>query len=307
MVIYAEYLFAENFITGGLIFLLSGKIAGIKLKKSLLLLGSVCCGVYSFTLFWNTTPIMALAAKLIFSVIMVLLVFQVKKLRQFCRILLIFYLVSFAMGGITIGAAYFLGLKGVTQNSVAYLGSFTYVDVILGCTITYLALRIFADFIKSRLRSEKTIADVQIAIGNKVTSVKGMVDTGNFLTDPVTNNPVFIISFSAAQELMPDEIKSMVTREEPTLVIFERLMNSSFADKVRLIPYKSIGKEHGYLLGIKPDTIHIKQSNSNYSIQMPKGIILAIYTENFSGEMSGESYSILLHPSAMEGGIACNG
>ena len=310
MVIYAEYLFLENAVTGGIILLLTGKIAGIRCKKGLLVLGGVLCGIYSFMLFWDTLhPVLAILCKLGFSAAIVLLVFQPKRLRPFARITLVFYLVSFAMGGITIGMMYFLGIAGVTQNSSVYLGAVGYLYVLLGCALTYLLFSFFSEFIKGRLIRERTFADVEIVMEGRSVTMKGMVDTGNFLSDPLTGKPVMIISASAAKQLLPDDFVDEAVKEKNAQILSDVLINSGYASRIRMISYQSIGEERGYLVGIRPDSIRIgihNRMSSDGTVMASEGAILAIYKGMFSGGQSEDGCSILLHPSMIEGGIACD-
>ncbi|HVI39074.1 MAG TPA: sigma-E processing peptidase SpoIIGA [Anaerovoracaceae bacterium] len=308
MVIYAEYLFLENAVTGGIILLLTGKISGLWCKNRYLVLGSILCGIYSFILFWDSlNPLLAIISKLGFSLAVVYTVFQPKKLRRFARITLVFYLVSFAMGGITIGLMYFVGIAGVTQNSSVYLGALGYLYVLLGCALTYLIFSIFADFIRGRMIKERTYTDVEIVIEGRSVTMKGMVDTGNFLTDPLTGKPVMIISAAAAKQFLPDEIVEEAVREKKTQILSEELMSSNYANRIRMIPYQSIGEERGYLVGIRPDAIRIgihNRKGSDRAVMASEGAILAIYKGMFSGVQSEGECSILLHPSMIEGGIA---
>lgn len=314
MVIYAEYLFLENFITGAIILVLTGKMIGVRIKKSLLALGSILCGAYSFILFWDSlAPWIIILSKLSFSVFLILIVFQTTKLRLFFRTVLIFYLISFAMGGITIGAMYFMKLSGVTHNSAIYLEGMTYLNIAVGCTLTYIIFINLASYIKGRLIREKTTADVIIELENKKVEMKGLVDTGNFLKDPLTGKPVLIISIAAAKKILPLEIVEITTNEENVQELYKKLMESDFANRIRFIPYKSIGEGKGMLIGVRPDKISIgihegksKSKGKSNFVTMQEGVILAIYKGIFSSDNNEDSYSILLHPSAMEGGIACN-
>lgn len=170
------------------------------MQKLLLFIGSALCGLYSFILFWDSMPpIAAFLSKLCFSVIVILVVFRPLKPRKFARITMIFYLISFAMGGITIGAMYLLGIAGLTRNSTLYLGISGYFYILLGCILTYIFFSLLSELIMSRLTKERTFADVKIFMGDKSVTIKGMVDTGNFLKDPLTGNPVMIISAAAAK------------------------------------------------------------------------------------------------------------
>jgi len=310
VVIYAEYLFLENALTGGLILLLTEKITGIRCRKRFLILGSILCGLYSFILFWETlNPVPALLFKLGFSMAVVYIVFFPKKIGRFARIILVFYLVSFAMGGITIGMMYFLGFTGVTRNTSVYLGILGYFYVLFGCLITWLIFSFFAGFIKDRLIHEKTFADVEIGLGGRSVVMRGMVDTGNFLRDPMTGKPVMIISAAAAKQLLPYEIVEVAINAEKTQLIPDLLIGSQYASRIRMIPFQSIGEERGYLVGIRPDSIRIGIHNdqgSNRTVTASEGAILAIYKGMFSGGKLEDNCSILLHPSMIEGGIACN-
>ncbi|HWQ77494.1 MAG TPA: sigma-E processing peptidase SpoIIGA [Anaerovoracaceae bacterium] len=310
MVIYAEYLFLENALTGGMILLITGKLAGVRCKTGLLVFGSVLCGIYSFILFWDTlNPIAAFLSKLAFSAVLVYAVFRPVKLRPFARITLVFYLVSFAMGGITIGMMYFLGILGVTRNTAVYMGAAGYLYVLLGCVLTWLIFSFFTEFIRGRLIRERTYADVEIALEGKSAMMKGLVDTGNFLKDPLTGKPVMIISAEAAKRFLPEEVVREAIRWEKTSVLPEILMNSSYASRIRMIPFQSIGEERGYLVGIRPDEIRIGVHNkkgADKTVTASEGAILAIFKGKFSGGRTEEDCSILLHPSMIEGGIACD-
>ncbi len=310
MAIYAEYLFLENVVTGGMILLLTGKITGIRCKKGLLLLGSILCGIYSFILFWDTLhPLLALLTKLGFSAAVIYATFWPRKLRQFARITLVFYLVSFAMGGITIGMMYFFGVAGVTQNSSVYLGAEGYLYVFLGCAATWMIFCLFADFIKGRMRKERTYADVEISIGGRSVTMKGMVDTGNFLTEPISGKPVMIVSAAAAKRFLPDDFVEEAASERKTQFLSDTLMRSCYAGRIRLVPFRSIGEEKGYLIGIRPDGIRIgiqNEKGSGTAFTASEGAILAIYKGLFTAGESDDNCSILLHPSMIEGGIACD-
>jgi stage II sporulation protein GA (sporulation sigma-E factor processing peptidase) len=307
MVIYAEYLFLENALTGALIIFLTGKVAGIQCKKLLLIIGSTLCGLYSFILFWDSMhPVAAFLSKLCFSVIVILVVFRPLKPRKFARITMIFYLISFAMGGITIGSMYFLGIAGLTHNSALYLGISGYFYILFGCILTYFFFCLLSGFILGRLIKERTFADVKIFMEDKAVTIKGMVDTGNFLKDPLTGNPVMIISAAAAKKILPKEIIDEVIRASDMRDITQKLISSMYAARIRVIPYHSIGEERGCLIGIRPDKIQIKLHNkkSEEYKDASKGTLLAIYKGEFSGGQLDDDCSILLHHSLLEGGIA---
>ena len=308
MVIYAEYLFLENALTGGMILLLTGKISGIRCKIRHLIAGSMLCGVYSFILFWDTlNSFAALMIKIGFSAVLVFLVFHPKELRPFARITLVFYLVSFSMGGITIGMMYFLGIMGVTQNTSIYLGTKGYLLLLPGCIMAWLIFSFFAEFIKRRLTRERTYTDVEIELEGRSVVMRGMVDTGNFLVDPLSGKPVMVISEAAAKQILPEEFVEAAVKEDRTQIISEVLQNSSYAGRIRMIPYHTVGKGRGSLVGIRTDGVRVGIHNGKggeKTMKISEGAILAICGGMFSGGQSEDGCSVLLHPSMIEGGIA---
>jgi stage II sporulation protein GA (sporulation sigma-E factor processing peptidase) len=310
VVIYAEYLFLENAITGGMILLLTGKISGVRCRTGPLIFGIILCGMDSFTLFWNRPdPVLAILAKLGFSAALVLITYRPKKLRPFLRITLVFYLVSFAMGGITIGMMYFLGIAGMTQNTAVYLGAAGYLYILPGCIATWMILGFLADLIRDRLTQERTYADVEIVLEGRTVRLQGMVDTGNFLVDPMSGKPAMVISSAAAGSFLPEEFVSGAVTADPVSEIPEILRNSSYAGRIRMIPYRCVGLGRGTLIGIRPDAVRIGIRDGKEGCRMveaPEGTVLAISRGTFSGGRAGDGCPVLINPSIIEGGIACD-
>lgn len=279
MAIYAEYLFLENSLAGLVILLLTKKICGFRTGRIRFTMGCISCGLYAFTLFLNGLPWwLSLLLKLAFSLGVVTLVFYCNTWKQWSKGVLVFYLVSFAMGGITIGAMYFFGLMGVTAGGVFYIGQINYLNVFLGMALTWLGLSAFASFIKEKLWKSRADMDVQISIGAKTHTIKGMVDTGNFLIDPLSGKPVFLVTEKTMNFLVPGWRKM----------------------RLHLIPYKSVGRKGGLLPGVRPDQVVVlDQKNGSKRVN----VMLGVYKGSFPVSWDGKEYDLLLHPAAMEGGI----
>ncbi|WP_027400096.1 sigma-E processing peptidase SpoIIGA [Anaerovorax odorimutans] len=304
MVIYAEYLFLENFIIGMIILILTSKICGIKPKKVFLVLGGVLCGIYSFTIFFeDMSNFLAVVSKLAFSGLVVVLVFWPGRVKLFGKIILIFYIVSFAMGGITIGAMYFFGAEGVTNNSSTYISGPTYINVAFGCFLTYLAMSGLASFLKGRLLNDKTIRQVEIFLNEKVIVVNGLVDTGNFLRDPISGKPVSIISKRIAVKILPEDIVDLITKDIMWDMVYKKIMETEFCGRLKLIPFHSVGKNEGMLIGFRSDSMIIKDKQGERKMD---GAILAISQEHFARGSKEFEYDLLLNREVLEGGIACD-
>lgn len=292
MVIYAEYLFLENALAGFMIVWLTKKLCGFPVSLKRLIIGSALSGLYAFVLFWDSLPWWGgLLSKVLFSMGMVVFLFPKKRWRQLARALLIFYIVSFATGGIAIGMMYFFQLTGVTLAGSFYIGQITYLKALIGIVLAWTGLSIFASFVKDRLRGRGKGVELLIAIGASEMRFRGMIDTGNFLVDPSTGKPVSLITFTAMCQLVPNWAE-VETGKIPKATALE--------GRTYWIPYQAIGQKEGLLVGVVPDRITILDEKNGPWIS---DFILAVYHGNFPDSWVGQRIEVLLHPSVMEGGI----
>ena len=108
--------------------------------------------------------------------------------------------------------------------------------------------------------------------------MKGYIDSGNTLKDPLSKKPVIIVE------------KNIIEK----IVDVEKLMGGDENLKIRLIPFKSIGKQNGMLIGIKPQYIKIKYNENQVKTN---NVIVGIYDKKIS-----KNYSALIGLEILEGG-----
>lgn len=306
MVIYGEYLFLENLITGCLILNLTGKLGGLPMRKGRILAGGALCGLYSFILFlpglWAAA---ALFSKLAFSILVVGVSFGRARLRRFAKTVFLFYVVSFALGGITIGMMYLLGIQGVSANTALYIEGFTYVQVTAGCTAAYAGLSLLTGFLRERLLLQRTAVQVEIQLGEKKLCIPGMVDTGNFLTDPATGKPVFLMEQQEVAHLISEKTARLLETTGGAERVFQMLagQEEALCGRLCMIPYRSAGISGGLLVGFRPDQVTVCTPTGRKPVP---GVVVGLYEGSFAGGWAGERYKILLNPMVMEGGVVCH-
>ena len=95
----------------------------------------------------------------------------------------------------------------------------------------------------------KRYVPLQIAAGDKTASLIALKDTGNTLTDPLTGEPVLVVSAAVARRLtgltqqqLKAPLETLAARTVPGL---------------RLIPYHSVGNSGGFLLAKRFDDVVI--------------------------------------------------
>lgn len=129
-----------------------------------------------------------------------------------------------------------------------------------------------------------------------------MLDTGNMLKDPITGMPVIIVQKEILKEILPniilDNLSKIVGGDVPQEVYNDE--NLQYITKFRLIPFSSIGKENGMLLGFKAKKIEIEQEDIKKVID---NVIVGIYEKNLSKK---NEYNALIGLDLLEGSEETN-
>lgn len=126
----------------------------------------------------------------------------------------------------------------------------------------------------------------------------GLLDTGNLLKEPITGTPVVVVEKKSLEEIIPIEILNNVDKivgggyEK----IIENIKLEKFVSRFRMIPFSSIGKQNGLLLGIKVDNVNIILEDRTEVI---KNAIVGIYDKSFT---KNGLYSAIFGLDLLEGG-----
>ena len=104
--------------------------------------------------------------------------------------------------------------------------------------------------------------------------INAIIDTGNFLKEPITGKPVIIVEKDVLKNVIPADIL-----ENSQDIINGKKIEDKYMAKIRLIPFSALGTENGLLLGIKPDNFYI---NYQGKISENKKVIVGIYNKKLS-------------------------
>lgn len=227
----------------------------------------------------------SITVKIIFSICMIYIAFKPKKMDKLFKQLLIFYLTTFAFGGITFFLIYMAKPKGIFFKDGVWIGTYPIKIAIagglLGFAIIYLSFKV----IKNGICKKNMMCDIEIIFEEKTKKIKAMIDSGNLLRDPISKVPVVVVEKEALKNIIPDEIvnnlEKILKGEES-----ENKVISKYISKLKIIPFSSIGKENGMLLGIKIDGINVCTENGNVKM---KSAIIGIYDKPLcrNGEYRG--------------------
>ncbi len=293
MVVYAEYVFLENFIMNYIILSLTGKFTKYTVKRNKLIIGSSIGALYAFIIFFPSLHFLfSTLMKIACSMLIIVTSFTPYRFKDFFRLIGIFYLITLIFGGAGFALFYFTNFNGIVSNGVFYMTNISVKNIFVSCGIGYLLIQFCWGYIQKQLSKEKVLMNIRIEINAETVELKGIVDTGNSLTDPISKYPVIIVEYNAIKNLLPLEFKDIFS--ENRIFNFEQLITKiddiNWIKRFRMIPYKALGTENGMLIGFRPDNVLIHIDNYNRDINE---IIIAIYNQKLS--KSGD-YMALLHP-----------
>ena len=122
--------------------------------------------------------------------------------------------------------------------------------------------------------------NIEIKINEQIIKTKAMVDTGNLLKEPITNTPVIVVEHTLLYNCMPKEILN--NTENILGGDVEKIpkeIREKYISKLKFIPFSSLGKQNGMLIGIKPDYVEIE--NEETSIKK-ENVIIGIYNKSLT-------------------------
>lgn len=295
--VYGDVILLENLIMNYLILWSTARLARYKYSKVKFFIASLLGSIYAvFSYFPEYSYLYSFFIKILFSILIVTIAYTPAYFHLLLKLIGIFYIVSFIFGGAAFGLFYFINGLDLTRNGVSFIGDFPLKILVVSAIAAYFTVRFSWDYIQHRIRRERLILRVEMSFDKKQLCLDALVDTGNSLKDPITNVPVIITEYEMIRELLPGDIQKIFEQcgENDLNAIAEIMTISKWAARFRIIPYKSLGRENGMLIGFKPDIVTIYDSNKKIQLC---NIVIAIYRKKLSKD--GE-YSALIYPEMLK-------
>lgn len=285
MTIYVDIVLLENLCMNYIILFGTAYIMKIKVKHIRILLASLIGAVYAVVAYAGVFPIYAnLITKIILSICMTYIAFNPKKLKGLIKELLLFYLVSFSLGGCAFALLYIVRPQDIFMKDGVYIGTYPLKIALLGgitgFVITYIAIKI----VKTRITKSEIIYKAVIKIEEQELEINVLLDTGNMLKDPISGNAVIMVEKNRLYKIVPKELLDNMNKFLGGE--FENKEILEYKKRIRFIPFTSVGKQNGMLLGIKADLVKIITDVDEI---INEKAIIGVYEKTFSksGKYSG--------------------
>ena len=259
--LYLDVLFLENLLADYLLLSLLNKILRTSVRRLRRLFGAaigslgVCC-LYLF--FIEGTWMGKLFIYVVFSTVMVKIGLGIRDWRECGRAVILLYICGFLLGGI------FQWVQRQNSFSLYPFAGFT--------LISYCLLSASMKWLMKLRKHLGNVFETVVGFHGRTIRVKGLLDTGNQLRDPIFQKPVSILTEHVKQELCGSE--------EPLY---------------QMIPFHSLGEPKGLMPAFFADYLCIrKRDGKEKRIERP---LLGITKEPLSSQ---KEYDMILHPDLLE-------
>lgn len=281
MTIYLDIVFIENIIMNYIILYGTAIIAKIIPKHIRLILASTVGAVYAIIAYMSILKIYSnIILKVILSIVIVYIAFNPSNIKKTMKELLLFYLTSFVFGGAAFFLIYIVKPQDIIIRNGVFVGSYPLKIGFIGAILGFIVVITSFKTIKTKLSKKSLLCNIKIKLQNKQIETIAMIDTGNLLKDPISNTPVIVVEHSLLYDILPKQILNNLEN-----ILGGELENipddvkEKYISKLKVIPFSSLGKQNGMLLGIKADEISIESEDENIT---NNNLIVGIYDKSLT-------------------------
>ncbi len=293
-IVYVDVLFVVNLLINYILLKASAILSKAKANRYRMLLGAFLGACYAVLIFFpDFSVIYSMLFKMLVSMLIVASSFAFYSIKGYIRTLFIFYMVSFGFGGCVLGVFYFsdVGAKlgAIYSNGVLYF-NLPWTVLATAGLLFYFATKIFSYFSGKSLKIGSLRKKLYISFENNTAEVTALMDTGNSLVDPLTLTPVIVAEYKHLKNLFSEDVRLSLDQLESgniTWIISDIVQKGIPA---RLIPFTSLGKSNGMLIGFVPDKAEIHDS---CGVRVLDKCVVGIYSKSLSKD---RSYGALLNP-----------
>lgn len=201
MKIVIEYVLIENFLIN--LIVLKTVSLFLKEKGRLFFLSALIGAVVTLLCpLLNLTTFGSFLLQFGFAIFYVCISFKFSSFKKFCTLYFAYFVSAFLYGG---ACFFFEGLTN--QNSLLI--------ILLVVVFVFLVVQTLCRKRQKKKNLEVFCFDIKFVIGGTEHSFKAFLDSGNFLSDPITGKPVCLINFRAFSTLFSEiELEDILRKND---------------------------------------------------------------------------------------------
>ena len=274
--VYVDVLLVVNLIVDFFLLKITFKLLRVNPKTIRILISDLLGAVSSLYIFFpESTAFIDITVQLIISSLMMLSALGFKTLKYFLRAVGVFFAVTCVYGGIMTALWQVLKPKGmIINNSVVYFNISPLV-LIVSTAIGYFLYLFLSKILALPSKTAKRCSLTLYALGKSV-GLTGIIDTGNSITDILSNGEIIIVDKAVVMSLLGTE---------------DILGDPVYATRYRTVPCETV-MGRSLLDGFRCDMGEIRFEDKVIPLNNP---IIAI-----SKTPIKENYSAILNPKILE-------
>jgi len=222
---------------------------------------------------------------------MIYIAMKPNNVKRLVKDLVLFYLISFAFGGCALAILYIIKPENIIKKSENIIGIYPIRVILISGIIGFIIVNIAFKLVKNRFNLKDMFCNIKIFNNGVEKNIRAIIDTGNFLKDPITNSPVIVVEKEKLEGIIPNEILENVDK----IITGEfEISKPEYISKIRLLPFSSLGKQNGMLLGFKVERVELTINNEKI---IKDDVIIGIYNKKLS---YNEKYECLIGMNYLE-------
>ncbi|MFC5403064.1 sigma-E processing peptidase SpoIIGA [Cohnella soli] len=312
MTVYIDLVFLNNLAVDASVLMLTAKMRHLRPVRLRLFSSALVGATYAAAMFVTRLPYFySFGAKVIVSLLMVLIAFGYGGPLRYVRNIGAFYAVSFGTLGGVIGISFLLRSarspwEGMTVTSGGGIVLAWQLQLGLYVVALILSIWIFRSASETKKKSldlQQLFWDVEIRIDDGVWGIKALLDTGNRLYDPLTRTPVLIMESGVWKDQLPAGWYERLKNESPDRLLTDATSGGmavdqwKWAHRIRLIPFRAVSGSSKLMLAIKPDYVLLSRDGH------PPVQVNRVLVGLDGGTMSSEgTYRAIVHPDMAQAG-----
>lgn len=191
MKIYVDLILFINFALDFILLMSVSIVLRRKTTYTKLLLGSFVGSLSILILFIKISNFELLLFKILISILMILITFGFKSIKYFFKNVLFIYINSIVLGGLLYLVNNQFSYK---QEGLIFYYKGININAIILLLLSPLFIYIYTKQLKQLKNNYNQYYKVQINVKNIKYECIGFLDTGNKLTDPITNKPIILVN-----------------------------------------------------------------------------------------------------------------
>ena len=258
---------AANFVFDYALLWATGRLQGLATAPSRLALGAWLGAAFFALLPPAPSPLVLALSCVGLSWLMSAAAFRARPLRALGSVVATLWAVGFVAGGAGLAAQNLL--SGVGRHQIGPAVSLVALMAVAVAARRQLAALTWARALR---------VGVRLRFHRRTLVLEGLVDTGNYLVEPVEKLPVILVDPRALVPLLQPPLRELVEElAQDPFALAARLpaLAPEWARRFRLVPFRAVGTERGVMAGFRADSLMVQPAGGRPVVTGPAVVALS--------------------------------